>query len=944
MILISLAAFVLRYMFHDVISSDMRMCLLPWYETIAGMDLRTALTTQVGNYNFLYQLLIYILTLLPGEAMMKYKMLSVLFDFLLAGGVWLFLRDIYGQRKAIAGYAAVLFLPTVWLNSAAWGQCDSMYAAMIIWAMYFLHRNRIGTSFAFLGVAFAFKLQTIFIIPFYGFLFLDGLIQKKGKIRIYHFLIIPAAMIATVIPNLFCGRPVWDMISVYSSQTVEYDSITKNYPSVWNLWKLSYHADKWWCIGVTALILMGLLYWFCLKKADMRKNHFLWCAFLLTYTCVLFLPAMHERYGFLYEIIAVLLAFCTGCGWIIASSVQLVSMKTYFAYLYGTPQNMELLSICNLAIYLFSIYAFHREMEGRPVEMEIFRREENMEGGTDRIRSASTMVISSLDRKAMAALTFLFLVFGSMHLGQMKAPVTAAQVGKETEAGTDVLVSLRQKQKVHSICIYSKMAPKDPITVYYAKEGKWEPIGKDLTLGGVFTWKEIVADVETHQFCVIFPAGKDEIAEIACMDEEGKRIPLIPSGTPKELFDEQECIPEIPDGFYSMTFDEVYHGRTAYEFLHGMPIYENTHPPLGKSIISVGIAIFGMNPFGYRIASLIFGALCIPVMYLIALRICGRSDYAVLGTVLQITEFMHYTLSRIATIDIFVAFFVICLFYGLIAFLQEERLRYLVMSGVAFALGVATKWTALYTVPAVAVILLGWMAVRMQMRERSVAPFRWGDPLRGAGPFRFIGICLACFAAAPALVYALSYIPFARVYEGQNIFQHAVSNSIHMLYYHEGALKPHPYSSPWYTWLFDWIPLVDFRTSFQGVKSSISTFVNPLVCYAGLAAVAHHIYLAYKKNMTAVVLLIFYLAMLLPWAVIARTVFIYQYFICTKILIVMILHSIRNLGFVKEKKVLCLTGGLSAVFFILYFPVISGVAASELYINEILKILPMWKF
>lgn len=65
-------------------------------------------------------------------------------------------------------------------------------------------------------------------------------------------------------------------------------------------------------------------------------------------------------------------------------------------------------------------------------------------------------------------------------------------------------------------------------------------------------------------------------------------------------FDEQELYEDGITYQDQTIFDEIYHGRTAYEFLHGLPIYENTHPPLGKTLISVGIAVFGMNPFGWR--------------------------------------------------------------------------------------------------------------------------------------------------------------------------------------------------------------------------------------------------------------------------------------------------------------------------------------------------------
>lgn len=55
--------------------------------------------------------------------------------------------------------------------------------------------------------------------------------------------------------------------------------------------------------------------------------------------------------------------------------------------------------------------------------------------------------------------------------------------------------------------------------------------------------------------------------------------------------------PEVKTYLTGTMFDEVYHGRTAYEFLHKLTTYETTHPHLGKILISFGIIAFGMNRF-----------------------------------------------------------------------------------------------------------------------------------------------------------------------------------------------------------------------------------------------------------------------------------------------------------------------------------------------------------
>ena len=68
--LLSAAVFALlgigmRLPLLDFISGDSEFCLLPWYDEI----LQSGLGQQVGNYNLVYQFLIFLLTKLPLEAL-----------------------------------------------------------------------------------------------------------------------------------------------------------------------------------------------------------------------------------------------------------------------------------------------------------------------------------------------------------------------------------------------------------------------------------------------------------------------------------------------------------------------------------------------------------------------------------------------------------------------------------------------------------------------------------------------------------------------------------------------------------------------------------------------------------------------------------------------------------------------------------------------------------
>jgi dolichyl-phosphate-mannose--protein O-mannosyl transferase len=162
-----------------------------------------------------------------------------------------------------------------------------------------------------------------------------------------------------------------------------------------------------------------------------------------------------------------------------------------------------------------------------------------------------------------------------------------------------------------------------------------------------------------------------------------------------------------------MYFDEVYHARTALENIEHLTPYEITHPPLGKIILSIGIRLFGMNPFGWRCMGTLFGVLMLPLMYIFAKRLFGKPLFAFIPTALFALDFMHYTQTRIATIDSYSVFFIMLMYYFMYLYTEtnynrqplKKSLLPLALTGVAFGLGAATKWLCIYAGAGLAVIL-----------------------------------------------------------------------------------------------------------------------------------------------------------------------------------------------------------------------------------------------
>ncbi|NCB31018.1 MAG: phospholipid carrier-dependent glycosyltransferase, partial [Clostridia bacterium] len=70
----------------------------------------------------------------------------------------------------------------------------------------------------------------------------------------------------------------------------------------------------------------------------------------------------------------------------------------------------------------------------------------------------------------------------------------------------------------------------------------------------------------------------------------------------------------------------------------------------------LGVALFGMNAFGWRIMGTLFGIGMVPIAYVFAKRLFKRSGYALFCAGLFAFDFMHFTQTRIATVDVFGVF------------------------------------------------------------------------------------------------------------------------------------------------------------------------------------------------------------------------------------------------------------------------------------------------
>lgn len=158
------------------------------------------------------------------------------------------------------------------------------------------------------------------------------------------------------------------------------------------------------------------------------------------------------------------------------------------------------------------------------------------------------------------------------------------------------------------------------------------------------------------------------------------------------------------------------------------------HPDVGKWLIALGEKAFGMDPFGWRVASAVAGALMVLVLCRLVRRMTGSTTLGCVAGVLLMLDGLHFVLSRLALLDIFLGLFLLCGVACLVADRDWLRARlarrasatedgvltgwggrvllrpWLLAGGVCFGLAIGTKWTALYPLAAFGVLCWIWSA------------------------------------------------------------------------------------------------------------------------------------------------------------------------------------------------------------------------------------------
>lgn len=902
-----------------------------------------------------------------------------------------------------------LFNPVVLLDGAVWGQVDSIFTFLIIISVGLYTDGRLGKASVIFALAALTKPQAFIFMPI---VLLVLLYKKRWKAVITCAAWGFGTFLLLSLPLFLKGGGLWQLIDLYRGTLSSYAYATLNAFNTYMLFNLNWVSTEHIAAGAT-LGFYGMIAIFAAvayaafigirSKAKSSSLYFIAAALLII--VFMFVTKMHERYMFA-AIALLVMAFIQSedrrllylsYGFTFTNTLNLyvvleASKTTTFIPYDGVA---ILCSVANLVMTFVLLYVgYDLYVKERVFKLFVRHEREHHQHALERVLSASSTDSQQKDRAwynigmtrkdwiIVASVTAVYTIISLINLGSTNGPKTVWQPATIEDT---IVFDLGESKQLQRVISFGGVGDGEYRYSFSNDGASWTD---EQTLihdhVAVFLWKE--ADVQVAaRYVKLQPVKLGFSLHEMGFFEVGSQTPLpvqvstvyepqgAARGAASHLIDEQSIVPFHHTYSVGSYFDEIYHARTAYEHLEGIQAYESTHPPLGKILISLGVQLFGLSPFGWRIVGAICGALMLPIIYLMAKAILRRSGYAVGAMLLYAVDFMHFTQTRISTIDVYAVLFIMLMFYFMQRYASmnfyRDRLRKtfipLGLAGLFFGFGIASKWIVFYGGAGLAVMLAITLLQRY-FEYRSAGVLLHGqnrdsieeNVIARAQAIRArffpytistIAICLLFYIAIPLSIYALANIPVLKPMESGYTLKALIDYQVNMYNYHSNLVSSHPFSSTWWEWPFMKRPVWYYLDSapMEGMRSTIAAFGNPLIWWSGLfTMLATTVISIRRKDQGAIMLVIAYFSQYVPWMLVPRETFLYHYFAMVPFMIVSIMYVFKLLEekFKWSRNVRLGYITAAVVLFAMFYPVLSGMPASEDYIVHVLRWFPSWLF
>ena len=371
-ILLVLASVVLRFISIPNSNQDMVVYNLRWYEELSQKGIGEALGTNFSNYAPPYTYLLAIATFTRGliAPLTAIKLIPIGFDLLGAYFIYKIVKLKY-QQGYFPQLAAVIYFatPTVILNSAYWGQADSIYTSALLICLYLLMTDRPLLSMLTFGAAFSVKAQAVFLLP------LLGVMALRKKINWLYFGAIPFVYLIAILPVVILGRPFMDALLVYAKQSDTFNMLSMNAPNVYSLFPREWYAFVLPIgLALTVLLVLGWTYMTWQAKAELDNKTTILLAFISAALIPFLLPKMHDRYFYPADVLSILLAFYWPSLWFMPILFQLSSGGAIAVFLFNANSAFTIYGFLINAIALGIALRAQRTVEQREATSPIIAK------------------------------------------------------------------------------------------------------------------------------------------------------------------------------------------------------------------------------------------------------------------------------------------------------------------------------------------------------------------------------------------------------------------------------------------------------------------------------------------------------------------------------------------------------------------------------------------
>ncbi len=913
------------------------------------------------------------------------------------------------HNKSLVLMVVMALNPMMAFVSGAWGQIDSILTLLLIAVCLCFTNKKIILAGAVYGLAILVKPQALIAGPVLAVAYFALIFEKDSEEKIKNPILKILLAVASAVAVIFVlslpfkgSQDLFWIVDKYVSTSTSYPYATVEAYNLFGLlggnWEKVETAVP--IIGIsykllgTILIALSIVFamYMYINARKSNKKGALLLSMAFAYSAVFSLGHyMHERYlypaivltlfAFLYYndrrlfkcfaiqtigmLINVLAVFAISAGNEFRGDeynavVYVGSAINVLSFIYFTYVCTDIM----LCKRISPAYEGNRKEKQLPPEEQEKVKEQEKQSKLESIFAPrdTKLNLTKKDIFICLALTVVYGFIALTNLGTTQAPVTQWAANSADE---EIVFDFGGTVNIAEIRAFGGIA-RNGVLKFTDDAGNEYSHKQEYTQ--MYRWYKLLdanTKIQTSKLKLEVSRGSALYNEIAFIDNDGKYIPVkIISGDESALLliDEPEQVPANPSNMNGMYFDELYHARTAYEHLHNLEPYEITHPPLGKIITMVGVAIFGMNAFGWRVMPALFGIFMVPIMYMFGKRLFKKSEYALLMAGLFAFDFMHFVQTRISTIDVYGVFFIILMFYYMYQYYNmsffadglKKTLKPLALAGLFFGLGISSKWICFYAGGGLAVILL--ISLIKRYKEYKFVMKEGDEEQKKIVRKYWINViktllwCCVFYLAVPAVIYVASYLPYM-IFENNYSLSVVIENQKYMFNYHSQLVSTHPYESEWWKWIVMMRPMWYYKGAFasSGNGQSISAFGNPAVWWGCLIAVIALIGTVAnnkkKTNNVTTIAFIGIIANLLPWVFISRSTYIYHYFATVPFIIICGVEMIKNLDekYPKFKWIKWVWLALTIALFVVFYPVLTGIEVPVTYLNS-LELFKSWVF